>query len=504
MSEEVNDEQQLAGIGIAHSVDAIFINSPLKNYDISIRYNDFTLPVLGLGYIATYACAQGFNVAVLDAEAHAMGISRIIALVNRVRPRWVGLNLLAPTYRYSVAILQGLDPEIAVMLGGHQAKAMPERILADPHIPRIDALILGEGEYRVAALLQDISRRCELPGVWWRNQKGEIFQGTPSSNTTKKYWQAPDINALPFIDRAFLFQDPFTTEDGIIEANLVGSRGCPYDCSFCGAAISANPDISIRARDPENIIGEIEQLARDYKATTFRFVDDMFLTSLPFIKKCLTTFKSQGIGEHFQWDATGRINILSKTDEALLDLMREAGCREVALGIESGSERLLNYMRKKITPDMTKKAVHTLVSRGINVKGYFIFGYPTETREELQESLRLIYDLWEIADREEGTFRCSAFEFRPYPGTPEWNRIMATGRYKEDDLLLYESVDLTSNGLLSEMLERDEFNFSVNLQFGEVSISQVRECLTEIMVEQKQRSSVSLDHVQRINLAMRA
>jgi anaerobic magnesium-protoporphyrin IX monomethyl ester cyclase len=68
VSEGVHDEHQLAGVDAMRSVDAIFINSPLKNYDIATRYNDFTLPVLGLGYIATYACHQGLNVAVLDAE----------------------------------------------------------------------------------------------------------------------------------------------------------------------------------------------------------------------------------------------------------------------------------------------------------------------------------------------------------------------------------------------------------------------------------------------------
>ena len=74
-------------------------------------------------------------------------------------------------------------------------------------------------------------------------------------------WLAPDINTLPFVDRTYFAQDPFLSESGPIEANMVGSRGCPYDCSFCGAALSANPDISIRTRDPQNIIDEMEAVA---------------------------------------------------------------------------------------------------------------------------------------------------------------------------------------------------------------------------------------------------
>src|SRR4051794_12987255 len=98
------------GLDMTRAADAVFVNSPLKNYDLAPRYNDFTLPVLGLGYLATYARTHGFNVGVLDAEALGLGISRIAAIVNALRPRWVGLNLLAPTYRHSIGILQLTDP----------------------------------------------------------------------------------------------------------------------------------------------------------------------------------------------------------------------------------------------------------------------------------------------------------------------------------------------------------------------------------------------------------
>ncbi len=85
-----------------------------------------------------------------------------------------------------------------------------------------------------------------------------------------KYWLAPDVNTLPFVNRVFLPQDPFTTPTGAKKANLVGSRGCPYDCSFCGAAISANPDITIRTRDPQNILDEMNYLYETYGVTVSR------------------------------------------------------------------------------------------------------------------------------------------------------------------------------------------------------------------------------------------
>ena len=469
-------------------VDAVFINSPLKDYDESPRRNDFTLPVLGLGYIATCARNSGRNVGVLDAEALGLGISTIAKLTNAVAPRWVGLNLLAPTYRNSVAILKRISPDIKVMVGGHQAKAMPKEILSDSKIPRIDAMVLGEGEHRVEQLLIDTKAREKLPNVLWRSSSGDPKEGGAASPQEKSYYLAPDIDQLPFIDRKFLAQDPFKAEDGRIEANLVGSRGCPYDCSFCGAAKSANPDISIRTRNPENILAEMEELAKGHGVTAFRFVDDLFLAQPQFMRRCLPRFIKAGVCDKWVWDATGRVNVLANADDSLLSLIQEAGCREIALGIESGSKRMLEYVDKHINPEMTIRAVKALTVRGINVKGYFILGFPTETETDMTSTIDLVHQLWASTENDRGRFRCSVFEFRPYPGTPEWHRLVASGRYSADQLLNYEHVDFMAGGRYPMLLDRDEFNFSVNLQFGEVPVLRVREQVARLMELQKRRA----------------
>ena len=453
------------------------------------RTNDFTLPVLGMGYIATYAASQGFNVGVIDAEALGLGVDQAIGIINEASPRWAGFNLLAPTYEISARIAAGLDPGIQVMAGGHQAKAMPHEVLADPRFARLEALVLGEGETRVAELLKDRRYRSGLPGVMWLDPVMKTPQAGGGAASTRHL--APDIDGLPFVDRRFLADDPYQAPDGRHEANMVGARGCPYDCSFCGAAVSANPDITIRTRDPENIITEMDQLHARYGVTAFRFVDDLFLGYERFIRKCMAAFSAHDIGSRYVWDATGRINILHRAGDELLDELAANGLREVALGIESGSERLLKYMGKRITPDMTRSVVHRLVSRGISVKGYFILGFPTETRAELAATVRHVYDLWRIAESQPGSFRASVFEFRPYPGTPEWHRLLATGQYEPRQLLDYTAVDLTRGGLDEAMRGRDEFNFSVNIQFGEASVREVHDRLIELSREQYQRSGTA-------------
>ncbi|MDJ0460427.1 radical SAM protein [Streptomyces sp. H27-C3] len=478
----------IAGADLARPLDALFINAPLRDYGLRPRTNDYTLPVIGMAYIATYAQAQGFNVGILDAEAHGLGVQATIETVNAARPRWAGMNLLAPTYELSARIAAGLDESIALMVGGHHAKAMPTRILADPRMVRLQALVIGEAESRVAALLGDGARRAELPGVMWRDRllgttaTGIALPGQGGS------WLSPDIDALPFVDRAFLPQDPYLTSGGRWKANMVGARGCPYECAFCGAAASVNPDVKIRTRTPGNIISEMNELHGRYDVTAFRFVDDLFLGAHRIIASMMEAFSAHHVGERFVWDATGRINVIARESDAMLDTLVANGLNEVALGVESGSDRVLASMDKRITAEMTLAVARRLLERGISVKGYFILGFPGEEPEDMAATVRHIRHLWELADRLPGSFRASVFEFRPYPGTPVWNDLVKAGHAPEA-MLDYNDVDLTEHGANESMRARDEFNFSVGIPFAGTGLAELRATLSTLTREQHARTT---------------
>ncbi|MGW3627813.1 B12-binding domain-containing radical SAM protein [Streptomyces sp. NPDC000880] len=486
LSTPEHDHELIAGADPNRVIDAVFVNAPLRDYDQRARVNDYTLPVLGLGYIATYAKEQGHNVGVLDAEAHGLGIQRTADIVNAIKPRWAGFNLLAPTYPISARIASLLDPQILVMAGGHHAKAAPDLVLRDPRFRNLSALIIGEGETRVAALLQDARRRAELPKVLWRDHLLEtsgcgVFHGNPQP------WLSPDINQLPFVDRSFLPQDPFLADDGRWEGNLVCSRGCPYECGFCGAAASMNPEVTIRTRDPLNILEEMDLLNAQYGTTAFRAVDDLFLGARRVIHPAMKAFTRANVGERYVWDATGRINVLARESDAMLRTMAANGLREVALGIESGSARILEKMDKRIDPEMTLTVTRRLLEHGINTKGYFILGYPGENREDAAATIRHIHQLWELSDRLPGTFRASVFTFRPYPGSPIWNDLVNQG-YDAQQMQSYSDVDLTDHGADEAMRGRDEFNFTTGLQFGEVPLPELDQHLATLSREQYERT----------------
>ncbi|GLB87777.1 B12-binding domain-containing radical SAM protein [Mycobacterium kiyosense] len=380
---------------------------------------------------------------------------------------------------------QLINPHSHLLVGGHHARALPHRVLRDPRMGNCRALVIGEGELRVTELLGDLTARQRLPAVMWQDDRGDIATGN-ARGPDRARWLAPDLDALPFVDRTLLANDPVDTGQRL-RASMVGARGCPYNCSFCGAAVSANPDVTIRVRSPHNIIAEMQQL-RDSGVTAFRFVDDLFLGARRVIAEMVSGFTEQGVGDWATWDATGRINVVDRLTDEEIEALHRQGLREVAVGIESASPRVLNLIDKRIDPDMTRRVVTRLLAHHISVKGYFIFGFPTETSAEISATRTLIEQLWALSDHHDADFRASAFEYRPYPGTPDWARLVATGAYSEDELLDYRPVDLTEGGINESMYDRDEFNFAIGRDLAAAPRADIRAALSAVVAEQHRRA----------------
>ena len=133
---EIPADRAITGADFAQPLDALFVNAPLRDYSLRPRTNDFTLPVLGMAYIATYAASQGFNVGILDAEAHGIGVDQTIGIVNQPRPDGPDSTCSPRPTRSPRGSRAGLDPSHQVMTGGHHAKAMPPKFSPTPGSPR--------------------------------------------------------------------------------------------------------------------------------------------------------------------------------------------------------------------------------------------------------------------------------------------------------------------------------------------------------------------------------
>jgi radical SAM superfamily enzyme YgiQ (UPF0313 family) len=407
--------------------DLILVNSPMRDYDQRPKDDYEVLPPLGLGYIATGAHMDGHNVGILDAEHQGIGLRVLTDKLNKISPRIVGLNVLTPTRTVALNIAKGLNQDINLLIGGAQASAMPkETLLEFSSIHSKTLLISQEGELPVEALLNGIPKEL-IPNLFWIDDKGVIRE-----NQTEVLM---DLDSLPILDRSFLVNDPSKDKrTGLIESRVITSRGCPFNCSTCAGAREVNiTNANLRNRKPQNIAEEIHDLVNNYGCGSIRFVDDIFIASEKRSRSILDAVASAGVNR-FVWDANGRANILARFKPELLDYIKEHGAHEIAIGIESGSERLRKRINKQVSEAEIRFSISELNKRDIKVKGYFMIGLPTETKEETKSTIAMAKDL---TIRSGSSFRASIFVFRPYPGTKEWTYLTGLGCTAESLLSMH-------------------------------------------------------------------
>lgn len=231
------------------------------------------------------------------------------------------------------------------------------------------------------------------------------------------------------------------------EIAIITSRGCAFDCAFCGGAKSLNKDITTRIRTEESVITEIREILSAYPdIQSIRVLDDLFLRNGKSIDMTNNIFLKF---PHLSW--RGMVHVLSLAkDVEKVKKLRRGGCRELFIGIESGSESVRRKINKLGTIDDIITVSKAILESGIDLKGYFIYGFPGETKEDFQKTYELASKIKEISTNTTGTFRTSVFQFRPYHGTQLYNEIVkSTGIIHECEF----------NQSISKFEGRSQFNF---------------------------------------------
>lgn len=360
-----------------------------------------------------------------------------------------------------------------------------------------------------------------MAAVAYIDENGDFHE---SKHDPELKWLPWQLDNLLFPNRKFLPGDPFESQ-GRLETNMVGSRGCPFHCRFCAGARELLIG-GVRKRSVPNIIGEFKMLY-DQGITAVRIIDDLFLADKRRMREFFESMISSGLGEKMAWDATARVNTLSKMPEELMEAMSLSGCREVSVGVESASQRILNLLDKDTTPEMVTATVQNLARAGVRTKGYFILGSPSETEGEMVDTVRFMHELRELAwetvadnpispngNENTAQFRGSMFEFRPYPGTRLYH--MLTGQFPwPKDLKWPDSIkeppryteDEIINGfkpVLMEGLEvRQKHNYTTELAMGtNIPVGSIQNLLLQAMIEQResiQRNGGYIPDVQKSN-----
>ncbi|MBI5788315.1 MAG: cobalamin B12-binding domain-containing protein [Candidatus Schekmanbacteria bacterium] len=392
---------------------------------------------LGLTSVGTYLRKQGHEVAVYDAEVGSevkvvtyaeaphsyekflQGLANpdhhiwreVEARLKDFAPQVLGIS--CPTVKYESALRiarrsKRLFPQVPVIFGGCHPSALPDPLLKRPEV---DYAIRGEGELTVAELLVAIEHKTgfdKIDGLSYKTQDGRIIHNPPRQ-------LIPDLNQLPHPARDLLLTaKSYPAEDmGLI----MGSRGCPFNCSYCASNIMWQR--KVRYRSVEHILAEIKEVQQRYETCQFSFEDDSFTTNAKLIGAFCQEVKAQGL--KINWSAITRINLL--TDQMIWQ-MQEAGCNHIRVGIESGSAKILKDTNKGLTLDDMRRGAGILHKHGMYWSAYFMIGLPTETEEDIKATIDFLHEI--------APDYATLSIFTPYPGTEEFDQLRKMGKVSED------------------------------------------------------------------------
>ncbi|MFZ5643053.1 MAG: B12-binding domain-containing radical SAM protein [Bacillota bacterium] len=387
----------------------LLINSPIFGDKVE-KFNEDSLPPIGLGYIATALEQSGINVELIDAYANNLIPSEIGELISQKKPGYVCLNIFTSNFEVVRLIVEITCVDVHFIIGGQVAKHVYKEIMNWETENNID-IVVGEGDFIVRDIIMGTLK--EKPLV--ETEKRRVF------NVDKNSQYFPEnISSIP-LKRSYFEYEPQKNYYGQIEANIITSRGCIYDCAFCGAARSLNRHIKVRERDAQSIIDEIKCLKSIYpELNAIRILDDLFLKNIDSIKKAIKIFTNFDLN----WRCMAHVKSFKNVPLYLLNKMKASGCRELFIGIESGSVRILRMINKTSNLEMIISTIIRVFKAGINVKAYFILGFPGENEDDIVASYNLAIQIKKYAVECGVGFRVSAFQFRPYHGTKLYGSIL--------------------------------------------------------------------------------
>ncbi|MBD3196462.1 MAG: radical SAM protein [Candidatus Lokiarchaeota archaeon] len=375
-------------------------------------------PPLGLIYIATYLNNSGHKIIILDQAAMYLTNEDIVKKVKTFDPDIIGFSVLNASLDNAKIISKKLkewNPNLIIIFGNYPATFYPNRILET--YDWVDICVRGEGEKTFKEIVDSMEKQGDLSnirGITYR-KNDNIYHNEIRNNIE-------DLDSLPHPNRDLVL-DVYKNRIGGIDVSnrkfttIVSSRGCPYSCNFCGCTSFSNG--KWRTRSVDNILDEILLLADDgYEEILF--VDDNFTLSKKRILSLCKAIRKEKLDIVFTCD--GRVN---NSSLSLLRSLHKTNFKMIMFGIESASQRMLNYYNKRITPNMSEKAVENARKAGFEfIIGSFMIGGLDESYSEAIKTLNLI-------SRLDIDFPYIIFP-RALPGTPLFKNLVESEIISED------------------------------------------------------------------------
>lgn len=337
-------------------------------------------PPLSLLYLATSLKMAGQEIKIFDRDWGPFTVQQLAFQVIQFKPDLIGLPSLSttlPELFLLFSILRKQCTKATFVIGGHHASAMPDRILEE--FTGCEYVLIGEAEESLVKLchvLEEGGSIESVPGLCYR-KNGSVAQNPLSTGVN-------DLNKIHFPNRDLLA--PYYRKEiywrvgypGITDV-IITSRGCPFSCLYCFKLTSG-----YRIRSVENVLEEVFYL-HSKGVRSIHIEDEIFTVNKKRAMEVLGAIKREKLGMVFK--VRGRVDTV---DEEFLSFLKSAGVKGVAFGFESGSQKMLNLMNKKVTVEQNFRAVQMTKKAGLQCTGFILLGYPGETPETINASIAFV------------------------------------------------------------------------------------------------------------------
>jgi anaerobic magnesium-protoporphyrin IX monomethyl ester cyclase len=364
---------------------------------------------LGIGYLAAVLENNGYAVDVIDCQAIKYTSKQLETEFIQRRPDVIGVTSATLTYKPALEIVKTAKeacPNCLTVMGGPHVTVMDEQTLNEQ--PEVDIVVRGEGEQTILELADlasksDLENLHRVDGITLRNN-GQIVR-----TRDRAFIQNLDELPHPAYGHFPLSKYRFMGKNYL---PIITSRGCPFQCTFCLAFRMCGR--GFRTRSPKKVVDELEWLRDVHGADTFAFYDDTFTFDMKRASEICEEMKTRKIG--LTWDCRTRVDRISRE---ILTKMREADCKLIHYGVESGNQKMLNAMKKGTTVEQNEKAIKLTKEIGISVAISVVVGYPGETEDMLKQTFNFIR-----RTKPDYVYVCQAI---PYPGTELYDVLKELG-----------------------------------------------------------------------------
>jgi len=414
----------------------------IKPYNLT----DHIQPSIGLGYLAT-SLRSNHEVKILDCVKDNIRLQALPQHIRDFKPDILGIQCYTfdlDFVKRAFGAAKEVKSDIVNIVGGPHPSAVPIETMNSLG-EFVDFAFQGEAELGLPLLLGKIEKGnnhnlADIPGLVWRDEEGSIV------TNDKVYTDNLDALGLPAWDLIHPERYPEAQHGAFFKkfpiAPIMITRGCPFSCTFCAGNLISGK--KIRKRSIENVLAEIRLLYDEYGIREFHIVDDNFTADKEYAKALMARLIDLRLDISLSTPNGVRIDSL---DEELLRLLKTAGLYVISLGIESGSDRVLGLMKKNLTVSKIRKAVSMIRGFNIEIAGFFIIGFPTETIADIRDTLRLSLEL--------DLIRANFFSYLPFPGTESYTQLEKNGELANVnwDRFYFMSAPYVPKGLTREELK---------------------------------------------------